>query len=72
MRFFEARIAAAYEAVRSTWLQPEPTTNQKIWYRKLTDRRPILKTYCDKVATRDRGGDPAADVMQKRPRSLNR
>jgi hypothetical protein len=65
---FEARIAAAYEAVRSTWLQPEPTTfNQKIWHRKLTDRRPILKTYCDKVATRDHVGEILpADVMQER------
>ena len=65
---FEARIAAAYEAVRSTWPQPEPTTfNQKIWHRKLADRRPILKTYCDKVATHDHVARMLpAKVMQER------
>jgi hypothetical protein len=42
----------AYEARRSAWPQPEPTTlNEKIWHRRATDRRPILKTYCDKVAS---------------------
>ncbi len=66
---FEARICSRLRStVRSTWLQPEPTTfNQKIWHRKLTDRRPILKTYCDKVATRDHVAEILpADVIQER------
>lgn len=49
---FERRMAAAYEARWSTWPQSEaPGFNQKIWQRRLTDRRSILKTYCDKAAT---------------------
>jgi hypothetical protein len=49
---FERRMAAAYEARWSTWPHSDsPGFNQKIWQRRLTDRRPILKTYCDKAAT---------------------
>ena len=49
---FERRMAAAYEARWSNWPQSEsPGFNQKFWQRRLTDRRPILKTYCDKAAT---------------------
>jgi len=46
---FEARMRAAYEARAASWPQPEPVTfNEKIWHRRLTDRRPVLQTYCDK------------------------
>lgn len=51
---FEARMRAAYQARASFWPQPEPTTfNEKIWHRRLADRRPVLRTYCDKQASLD-------------------
>jgi hypothetical protein len=49
---FERRMRAAYEARARSWLQPEPATfNEKIWHRRLADRRPVLRTYCDKHAS---------------------
>ena len=49
---FEQRMRAAYDARRIVWPDPQtPTTfNEKVWHRRLTDRRPILRTWCDKVA----------------------
>ena len=49
---FERRMAVAYEARWSNWPQSGiPGFNQKFWQRRLTDRRPIPETYCDKAAT---------------------
>lgn len=51
---FETRMRAAYEARAGFWQQAEPQTfNQKVWHRRLTDRRDVLHTYCDKQATRE-------------------
>lgn len=47
-------MRAAYEARRLSWREPTPRTlNEKVWHRRLTDRREVLRTYCDKVATLD-------------------
>lgn len=53
-RRFEERMRAAYDAARGTWLESEPTTlNQKVWHRRMFDRRPVLREWCDKVACWD-------------------
>ncbi len=49
---FDQRMRSAYDAQTLSWPQPQPQTfNQKIWRRRLLDRRPILRTYCDKHAS---------------------
>ena len=49
---FEARMRAAYDARAASWPQPEPRTfNEKMWQRRLVDRRPFLRTHCDKHAS---------------------
>lgn len=48
---FEVRMRAAYEARTASWPQPLPRTfNEKVWHRRLVDRRPVLRTYSDKQA----------------------
>jgi hypothetical protein len=51
---FEERMRAAYDAWASSRPEPEPRTfNEKIWHRRLVDRREVLRTYCDKQACLD-------------------
>lgn len=50
---FETRMRAAYEARAGFWRRAEPRIFiKKVWQRRLTDRRDVLRTYCDKQATR--------------------
>ena len=51
-QLFEARMQAAYDARAASWPQPEPRTfNEKMWHRRLVDRRPFLRTHSDKHAS---------------------